>query len=408
MPYASQLVSILEDRRLVALINEVRPTENLLATRGMGDLPAFCPPVPIGSAKIEWDMRFSATGLLQGAHRDADVPLRVVPGVANYEFDAPVWRTKWLLRESDLWELRTPGEREGRYGERLITDLMNDGRMLADTTMEWAAWQMIAGSLSVDYPNASSETINYRMPAYLTPTADPAWSDTLNSDPLSDIQNWERTLRQTGVTPGAYVFTSQVYQYLMENARVRSVIAAQWGDRMVSMGRLPETLLGLPYRVYDGLYAARAYVGTAYTSGTSLVLQEAGQLASVADGDKLYLGPSTHANNPRATEQGEVASISAATITLDAALTNDFAVGDPVTWYRYYLPEDKFVILPMSDGQRWAEFGMCPSIYAMGENRIYASSERLPGVPLKHEVMAGVDGAPILYRQGRHLYADVA
>lgn len=406
MPIQSQLGTILEDRRLIALVNEVAPPSDLFATQGEN---AFCPERAYDSDKIDFEIRFSDAGLMKAQHRDADIPLDEFPGIAKVELDAPVWRSKYILRESDLQQIRTPGQREGRYGQRIIADAAQYISNKAWRTKEWSAWQALAGTLTISYPDAVDVSVNYRMPTYLAPTASPLWSDTTNADPINDILTWCQRMRLMGATPGHLVFNSQTHQELMQNAKVRALIQAQYGDRMLASGMLPQGMIaGLPYTLMDQQYLIRAYVGTAYTSGTSLVLDDAREMSGLGSSDQLVVGPSTTTDYERAMEVIGVTSISGTTVTIDGAMTNDFSVGDPVTWRRPFLPDRRFAILPRADGEKWMEWWTCPSVaWNSGNAGVYAYSERMQGSPLRWEIMGGVDGMPVMFRQMRHVWATV-
>ena len=404
--YSSTLNTILNDRRLTQTIREFERPDNLFLTGG--DTPYF-PIIDNGSLSVEWRTRFAASGIHLATNMDADIPLRRIPGFSLQQMDAPVWRSRWMLYESDLTKIVHPDQREGRYGEALVDDVLNDGSNITDSTVEYAAWQALAGSLTLRYHDAANITVDYEMPPFLNITPGTAWSDAA-SDPVTDVMDAVQLLAEMGTTAVTIVFSTEVMKDLVNNTAIRQLYqGSATGAQSLARGQIPvDTFVGLDWMTFDGRYNARAYVATTYTIGNSLVVDDATEIADLGGTDNIIVGPSTHATNPRAINRQGVTSISANTITLDSALADDFEVGDPVTWARRFLPAREVYILPARNtGQRIYEWSVAPSLYGGNVAGKYAVSERLPGHPLKHEIVTGIDGIPIIKQQGHHARLNV-
>lgn len=415
MPTSEGYDPILNREMIIGVAKESLALDGPRATDGPN---AFMPSRPYNSDIVKFDVRFPASGLLHGLGRDEDIPDDRQPGISRMTLQAPVWRGHYRFDESQLTQLSRAGENQDTVMTR--EEILMEagtwlGRRVRDTK-EWTGWQALEdGTLVVNHEDGATTTINYRMPSDLQQTlaGTSKWSDFINSDPLEDLRLMIIKLRGYNTRPAAFWLGANVEGYLLQNARISTLIQNQAGREILSMFRLPDGLLfGKPYFVSDAAYTAEDFVSTAYTGGTSLVVElgSRGQLADVVSGDRIVLGPSTHTTNPRAKESVEVSSISTTTITLSAAATTSFEVGDRVTWHRPFVNPNDIYIMPEDDGEPWVEWWEVPSVFnAPATLGMYAVTEvKLNDVPLRGYVKGGIDGLPIIRRNGRHARIRVA
>jgi hypothetical protein len=98
-----------------------------------------------------------------------------------------------------------------------------------DLLTEWMRWEAIKGVLSIDYPDGSTQVIDYGM----DPSHQPAlvgnemWTDLVNSDPLGDLFAWSAI----GATDaGRYYNTVHLntvtWRLLVYNETIRSYLSA--------------------------------------------------------------------------------------------------------------------------------------------------------------------------------------
>ncbi len=404
MPTGLDFSPTLDKVLLIQAINEVAMPGDILGAQMM-------PVVPYDSMLIEFDIVMAAGGLLSALGMDEDIPETRAPGVATIRMEAPVFRGNYPIWESMLKRLRQPGTREqGQTLGEITARAANWLSLRADNTVEWSRWQVWTdGTLAVRFDDGNTTTVDYRMPPALntTLTGTNQWDDYTGSDPLEDILVHIERLGEFGTEAGRIVYGWRVNRYLLQNSKIRALIQAQNGADLLAGGVIPQgTLAGLPHQVYRKSYQAVDGVGAAYTSGTTLTLEdaEAGQLSELANGDRIVLGPSSHTNNPRAKESVTVTGApSSGTVTLSAALTLDFDLGDPVTWHRSFCHPDDFFIFPADDGELWCEWWNVPSVHNDNHPGKYATSKiEIDDIPFRGFVKGGIDGLPIIYRQGRH------
>lgn len=213
-----------------------------------------------GTDVIEWDIKFGATGMTPAVYPDAPSPIKAHPKIAHKSFKTVQWREKFVLGETDLLYLRRPGTYDENYGNEMIGDRLSDLNTRIETRLEWLRWKMLMGEVTVTYPDGVSQVIDYEVPAGNKPTALTLWSDTTNSDPLSNVAAWKLLFRGKPVQIGSAVMNQKVYNYLPANNNVRSLIQYTFGydlvrsGGLVPMGAIQEALGGIPITINDSGY----------------------------------------------------------------------------------------------------------------------------------------------------------
>lgn len=402
-------LDILTPDVLRSAINMVEPPPNLKLTGG--ESPYFGRRTyPVD--KIKWDIVYPVTGLMQATQRDADIPLSRIPRYAQMEVNVGVLRRKFHLTESEVNEIRQAGTRDAPQGMTKAGQLTNGISNALDNSEEFYGWESLKGAVNLKHANGTTEAVSYKMPPFLTETltGQAKWTDTANSDPADDIGRWLEILERNGITIREIVFSSTVRRLLINNAKIRTLLAGTPGERLLAQGQLPQNQIAdVPYDVMKGRFLATANLRAAYTSGTTLKVDDALEISDLANGDVIRVGPSTDATDNMQTEEATVTSISGRDITMSAALTYDYATEDPIFWSRPFIGKYDVFLLPEGDGQDWADIAISTATdgYTRGQNGRYAYTEWLPGTPRIYEVMGGENFLPVIWRQGRHFHAIV-
>jgi hypothetical protein len=98
-----------------------------------------------------------------------------------------------------------------------------------DLLPEWMRWEAVKGVLSIDYPDGSTQVIDYGMDPSHQPvlTGTDVWTDHTNSDPLGDLFAWSAI---GAVDAGRYYNTvylnSVTWRHLVYNENIRSYLSA--------------------------------------------------------------------------------------------------------------------------------------------------------------------------------------
>lgn len=123
---------------------------------------------------------------------------------------------------------------------------------------EWMRWQVfISGSLTITYPRTNSQLlIDYGWLAGHKPTVVTLWSDTTNSDPVSDIESWQQLLSNDSGHLGTRIhLTSACAKNVINNAKLKQYF------------NVP---VGQPFR------ATLEQVASLLAEGTTFVVHDAG------------------------------------------------------------------------------------------------------------------------------------
>ena len=107
-------------------------------------------------------------------------------------------------------------------------EVVERGRILRqrlERLSEWMRWQaFVNGSLTVTYPRTNSQLfIDYGWLPGHKPTAATLWSDTVNADPVADLEAWQQQVADDSGYLGTRIhLTSQVAKLILNNAKLKT------------------------------------------------------------------------------------------------------------------------------------------------------------------------------------------
>jgi len=179
---------------------------------------------------------------------------------------APRLRPKKVMAANDLLSLRAPGSNlylgDGgpeRFVEQRIAAELADLKGMIQRTTEWMASQSLLGKLTVARENVEFE-IDYLLPAAHKPllTGTDLWTDTANSDPVSDIMTWKRLVtHSTGYSPDVVVAGKDAVDALLAHEKVRALLNYRnftVGEIAVGRSNYIGKLAGVDIYEYDGTW----------------------------------------------------------------------------------------------------------------------------------------------------------
>lgn len=308
----------------------------------------WCPIVGAkpGTDTIEWDIVTGAKGMTPAVYPGAPSPILVHKPVAHKSFKTVQWREKMVYSETDLLYLRQPGTYDQTYGQGMIADDLSDLNVRVETRLEYLRWQMLAGSLTITYPDTVTQTIDYEVPSGNKPTVSVPWATAATADPVANVNAWKLLMRGTPVQPGSLTMNQKTYNYLPAITTIRDLIQYQFGydlvrsGGLVPMGAVSEAFQGLPIEIYDGGYINDSGVWTPF----------------VADDVVIVLPKST-----------------------------------PEKWTEFLTTDNL-----QHGGQTPQNGKFARSIWKLDDD------------PMSVEVVAGIYGLPVMYHSDWHLYADVS
>jgi hypothetical protein len=196
------------------------------ATLGASIMPLL--PVQSRAVKVQVAQTYSF-GLGQFKAPDATPP--IAPKVA-YEWSEKIIELA-LLEEMEritgehwLRLISTDAEIKKTAGVDLVTRLQIL-QQRNDRLTEWMRWQaLVNGTLTIEYDDAQTALqIDYGRPAGHAPVAGIAWTDTVNSDPISDIKAWQQQVADSSGTYGLNVhMASETWELMLRNQKVKAYL----------------------------------------------------------------------------------------------------------------------------------------------------------------------------------------
>jgi len=390
----------------------------------------FFPSREINEDRITWDERKLRGGMTKPVVRGSESPIVEMGGARQRTFEPAEFREKVIFGPNELNHLRRLGTTsELETAQEMVARTVSDLRLRVENRMEWARWQAMLGTLTVN-ENGINYTINYNVPSAMTSTLTGAdlWSAFTTADPIDDIMTWVQNYRTKGAKPRRFWMNSVIHQHLMRNERVLSMIERTFaGQSLPAMspnvlqsvfntfigGSSASVPGGIPLMVWDKGVFFVTQLTSASTTNTTLVVQDPQQIAA---NDVLTLLDNDVGGE---TEEATVSSISGRTVTTSANLSNAYVIGTEVRYFKPFIPNTRFIIegaLPPGTigGQNWGEFIITRSEYSPG-----TLMNPVPGIfaqvnvweqadPKRVEVISGVNGLPVMYYSDINFLATVA
>lgn len=154
-------------------------------------------------------------------------------------------------------------------------DLVDRGKILQarnERLTEYLRWQaLLNGTVNITYPSGASQVLDYGYSSTHKVTAGTLWSDTTNSDPISDIRTWSNVLGADSGYYGLHLhMASETYDYLVKNTKIRNYLTATDRSMLIPTYEDIQTLLrdGTDITIYDNGYRAESVVTTANSLGS--------------------------------------------------------------------------------------------------------------------------------------------
>ncbi len=273
------LPAIMTQKFLTGVVREY-PVEAFI-----GD--SILPMEPVPGMETMWDIIMKDAKLAPFVAIDGESELADKAGAKRGFSELTDIRIKEALNETDLLALRMPGEADVVTGlqatqrttsERKIRQTMD--RMAARVwgRVEWMRWQALFGAIAYTSDKVNF-SVDFAIPANqkISKTGTAQWSDTTNSDPISDINTCaELILAASGRVATRMVVGMNVPKYLVNNAKIRDLLKAQGVIlSLINTKTVLESLggiLGLKIERYATQYQADNGTSTYFLDTDSFVM----------------------------------------------------------------------------------------------------------------------------------------
>lgn len=238
----------------------------------------------------------AANGLpiaLMPAEFDSKASIRNRIGFSKIETEMPFFREAMRIGEKDRQELnKAQGAANEQYIMPVLNKIFDDASHLingAEVENERMRMQLLSTGTIAISANGLAYNYDYKFSSShketLLTTA--KWSDTANSDPLSDIRRWQDLIEDdTGVRPTNGICTRKTWNYLLSNQKVRltvNALNANGANVPINDMQLKQTLLnnlGLQVAIYTKRYSLHDGSKVLYYPDDTFTLFPDGNLGS--------------------------------------------------------------------------------------------------------------------------------
>lgn len=384
------------------IINEFAPPSDAFVLTD-----AFLPFKLVDKDKVMSLINHGAFGKTHPVNLGAEHKRIPIPGYEYREHTAGHWRESVEFGEDVLQKAVDPSRPTERWGEGLATSALNLLDIRLNNLIEYVTAKILIDGKYSEARHGVNYTYDPAIPVkyYKDVTASPGWTTggtwatAANAKPINDIIEATRLGTRYGINVEAVYMSLKTALDFINAADTQNKVKSSY----VMVGRnydtkfIFESLTGLQLVIDERLYAEESRFTAASAVGdTTLDVQDASAFAA---GDVITLR-----NASGQEEEATISSISGNTITISAGTTYAYAIGDRVTAYKRYLPDNYFVLKGRTADR------VAPNNWISTPSLIKANNWKnpLPGkytwqhfqskVPYKLEIGAGISGGPVVSR----------
>lgn len=215
-------------------------------------------------------------------------------GVSEINTEMPFFKDGFFIKEKDRIEInKAIAAANADYVEPIIRHIYDDAVNLvksSDVTCERMRMQLLSGGVIAISANRQAYNYDYKFPeAHKETLLNTAkWSDTANSDPISDILRWQKAINDdTGVTPTRGICRSKTWNYLLANQKIKqgiNAMNANGANVPINNVQLQNYLSiqcnGLRVAVYDKMFRTLNGTKTAFFPDDVFTLHSDGSLGN--------------------------------------------------------------------------------------------------------------------------------
>lgn len=199
--------------------------------------------------------------------------IRSREGFKMTETEMAFFKESMLIKEQDEQEIMRVQDSTDPFAQEVLNRIYDDAETLlegAEVVPERMRMQLLSAedghpgiSISADGANYTynyDPDGSYEANNFTELTGTDMWSDTVNSDPISDVMNAQDAVEaRTGVRPSILIVSKQTMNYLKQNVKVKNYTLAQnvTANIIMTDNRVKETFsteLGVSIIVYSKQY----------------------------------------------------------------------------------------------------------------------------------------------------------
>lgn len=186
-------------------------------------------------------------------------------------------REKKVFNPTTLHWLRQPGTVSNiQKAEAAVLREINDLNYRFDNFVEWACWQALTGTLTLDYPDVQA-SVDYHVAATHKPTTAVGWASATPAQIIADVKAWKRLISRDARVPATDVWLTEptidkiFASFTNTSTSAPNLLSDRMKDQYYTSGVLPG-FLGLDWHVVETFYDTDAGVPTLFVSDGSLFM----------------------------------------------------------------------------------------------------------------------------------------
>ena len=373
------------------------------------------------SSSLMWESQRGGRGMTPFVPPGSPAPQTSPHGIAQHRAEAAYWKEKMPFDEEFLNNLRKEGTHaEFKSAEKRLAKEMSGLINRSARRKEWMYAQMLFfGFFSYQMRGGYQATVNYNIPTdhIVTLAAAFRWNAGASKNILRDIQNGKRKIKEDcGGKVNLAICNSRVLTYLANDTAIRAILQKNaFGDGRLYKGNLHDivgvnasvigSLLDIDqFVVYDEMYEIKAWLTAPVVAAvqTWIALDDVSDLVA---GETLRF----HDFSAGTFEDRRIFSVDYvnARVQISQGLTNGYkAMEDYVTMRKYYVPDDKFVMMSTKvDGGPICEFFKAP--FGVGRHWGTFTDKHDEWDPEMTWIRVQDKGLPVLYNRDAIYIIDV-
>src|SRR5215207_2586192 len=250
-------ISLLEATTFLDVVQQLPTPPTLTLLNRATKVPS---PYPTATWEVVRGTRTVATPNVPNA--EAHIVPRLGRSQRSAEF--VYLREKKVFQPTTIHWLRSPQTRANvANAEAAVLNEVRDLNTRYDNFWEWALWQAVHGTLTIDSPDVQA-TIDYGFTSAHKPAATPMWDVATPQNIVDNITAWKQLiLRDSQVAANEAYSTSTTLGYIVK-AFVNSgidLLSDRMKDEYFATGTL-KGFMGLNWTAVDTVYDVRAVAGT--------------------------------------------------------------------------------------------------------------------------------------------------
>lgn len=287
-------VSLLEPTVLRGVVEKLDRPESLVLSNTL-------PKTPWPYPSVQWDV-------IKGSRMVArpNVPnseAHIVPrmGISQESASFLYYREKKVFSPTTLHWLRQPGTISNtQNAEQAVLREVKDLNLRIDNAVEFACWQALTGTLTIDYPDVQA-VVDYKIPASHKPAVGTTWATASPQSIVADIKAWKKLISVDARVGAQDVWLTNATLDRIFNAfvtggaggSVGALLSDRMKDQYYASGTLPG-FLGMNWHVIDSYYDSDAGTPTQFLADDAVILTNLNEGRAM----EVYEGPSADDEAP--------------------------------------------------------------------------------------------------------------